>query len=129
MSTKISFVLRVIYAICLLGATCTHVTMLWQNGILGDYGGRNLFTRIYWTSLTFLDPLAALLLFFHPRIGLLLTVAIISSDVLHNTLIASNPWNFMYLSQVAFLTFVISTVRVAWKGAPAKHHRNVTLSI
>ena len=85
MSRNASLVLRAIYAICLLGATCTHVAMLWQHGVLWDYGGAHLPTRIYWTSHTVLDPLAALLLFVRPRVGLILTALIIVSDVLHNT--------------------------------------------
>src|SRR4051812_21545561 len=116
MSRKASLVLRAIYAICLLGATCTHVAMLSRHGVLWDYGGAHLLTRLYWMSLTVLDPLAALLLFVRPRVGVILTVFIIASDVLHNTLVGVPPLNAMYLSQVAFLIFVASTVYVAWRG-------------
>lgn len=129
MPRKASFVLRVIYALCLLGATCTHVALLWQHGVLWDYGGALLFTRIFWTSLTFLDPLAALLLFVRPHVGLFLTVAIITSDVLHNTLVGVSPRNPMYLSQVAFLLFVASTVYIAWRGVSSEPHDAATLSV
>jgi hypothetical protein len=121
--------LRVIYAMCLLGATCTHMAMLWQHGVLWDYGSAPLFSRIYWTSLTFLDPLAALLLFVRPHFGLVLTVAIITSDVVHNTLVGVSPRNPMYLSQIAFLLFVASTAYVAWRGLPSGPHREATLSV
>jgi hypothetical protein len=129
MSHRASLILRIIYSICLLGATCTHVAMLWQHGVLWDYGGAPLFTRIYWTSLTFLDPLAALLLFVRPYFGLLLTVAIITSDVLHNTLVGVSPRNPMYLSQVAFFLFVAVTVYVAWRGVASEPHREASLSV
>jgi hypothetical protein len=129
MLRKASLVLRVSYAIGLLGATCTHIALLWRHGVLWDYGGAHLFTHIYWTSLTLFDPLAALLLFVKPRVGLLLTAAIITSDVLHNTLVGVSPRNPMYLSQVAFLLFVASTVYVAWRGVPSERHREATRSV
>lgn len=121
--------LRIIYAMCLLGATCTHVAILWQHGVLWDYGGAHLFTRIYWTSLTFLDPLAALLLFVRPHVGVILTVAIIMSDVLHNALVGGVLLNWMFVSQVAFLLFVASTVYIAWRGVPSGPHHEATLSV
>jgi hypothetical protein len=95
------------------------VSIVATHGLLWDYGGAPILTRIYWTSLTFLDPLAAVLLFFRPRAGILLTLAIIVSDVAHNTWIiwrsGAVDWlNFMYVSQVAFLLFVVLTVSRAW---------------
>jgi hypothetical protein len=129
MSRKASLVLRAIYAICLLGATCTHVALLSRHGVLWDYGGAHLLTRIYWTSLTVLDPLAALLLFVRPHVGLILTVLIIVSDVLHNTLVGVPPLNAMYLSQIAFLIFVASTVYIAWRGASSEPQHEATLSV
>jgi hypothetical protein len=129
MSRKASRVLRAIYAICLLGATCIHVAILSQHGVLWDYGGAHLLTRVYWTSLTVLDPLAALLLFVRPRVGLILTVLIIASDVLHNTLVGVPLLNAMYLSQIAFLIFVASTVYVAWKGASSERQDKATLCV
>ncbi len=121
--------LRVIYAMCLLGATCSHVAMLWQHGVLWDYGGAHLFTRIYWTSLTFLDPLAALLLFVRPHVGIVLTFAIIMSDVLHNALVGGLSLNAMFVSQVVFLLFVASTVYIAWRGVLSEPHHEATLSV
>jgi hypothetical protein len=103
--------------------------MLWRHGVLRDYGGAHLLTRIFWTSLTVLDPLAALLLFAQPRVGLILTVLIIASDVLHNTLVGVSSRNPMYLSQVAFLLFVASTVYVAWRGVSSEPHGEATLSV
>ena len=127
MSRKASFVLRVTYATCLLGAACTHIAILWRHGVWWNYGGASLFTRIYWTSLTLIDPLAALLLFVRPHVGLVLTAFIIISDVLHNTLVGVPSWDVKYLSQVAFLLFVASTIRLAWKGVSWKPQRTATL--
>lgn len=82
-------------------------------------------TCIYWTSLTFLDPLAAVLLLVKPRVGLALALAIIISDVAHNTWrgwIVGWDWlNWMYLSQVAFLIFLSMTFKPAWRGVSGTH--------
>ena len=121
-----SLVLRIIYAACLLGATRNHVMWLSQHGPLWDFGLRDLsmFCRLYWTSLTFLDPLAALLLFLSPRVGLVLTVAIITSDVLNNSLIVRSFLNTAFLLQVTFLLFVSFTVLFAWRGVGLEPRRD-----
>ena len=131
MSRTASLTLRIIYAACLLGATCNHVLWLWQHGAFWNFGFRDasLFSRIFWTSLTFLDPLAALLLFLRPRVGLVLTVAIIASDVLNNSVVVDSLLNPKYLLQVAFLLFVSLTVLVAWRGVCLKPKHNVTQTL
>lgn len=117
----IGLILRCIYALCLLGATYNHATIVLAHGLFWDYGGAPWFTCTYWTLLTFLDPLAAVLLFARPRAGLALTVAIITSDVIHNAWISWHyqvGLNAMFLSQVAFLLFVWVTVGAAWRRTP-----------
>jgi hypothetical protein len=117
-----SFYLRVIYALCLCGATWTHLQVALAHGLAWDYGGVAPFTRIYWTSLLFIDPLAALLLVVMPRAGLIACVAVIVSDVAHNSWFAlHHPVRLdLYLSQIAFLMFVAFTVRTAWRGAAVR---------
>ncbi len=127
-----SITLRTTYAICLLAGMTTHIWTIVTHGLMWDYGGAPLFSRLYWTSLTVLDPLAAALLFFKPRAGLTLTVAIIVSDVMHNTWImarsAAPDWlNWMYVLQVLFLLFVLATARRAWRGAAAGERRGAIL--
>lgn len=67
--------IRVVYALCLAGATINHVRAVLTYGWLRHDVG--MATAVYWSSLTLLDPFAALLLFIHPRVGVALTVAII----------------------------------------------------
>jgi hypothetical protein len=115
--------LRVIYATCLLAGASTHLLTITTHGLSWDYDGAPIVSRFYWTSLTVLDPLAALLLFLRPRFGLALAMTIILSDVAHNTwLMLRSPapdWsNWMYLSQVLFLVLVLTTIRQAWRGPP-----------
>ncbi|WCM18824.1 hypothetical protein NDK50_15470 [Paraburkholderia bryophila] len=111
--------LRVIYALCLCGATWTHLQVALTHGLWWDYGGAAPLTRVYWTSLLFVDPLTALLLLVSPVVGLILCVAVIVTDVAHNSWFAlHHPIRMdLYLSQIVFLLFVLSTFRTAWRGA------------
>lgn len=56
-----------------------------MHGLFWDYHHAPIFARLFWTSLTFLDPLAVILLFLKPKAGLILTFLIIFVDVIHNT--------------------------------------------
>jgi hypothetical protein len=121
--TKASLTLRIVYAVCLAGATCVHVAMHVQYGMLlgalEGYGYSSA-TRFFWSSLTLLDPLAALLMFIRPHAGLALAGAIILSDVLHNSWILHHfggAPDAAYWAQVAFLVFLFVTIRVAWRGS------------
>ncbi|HEX7911052.1 MAG TPA: hypothetical protein VF534_23590 [Paraburkholderia sp.] len=117
-----SFYLRVIYALCFCGATWTHLQAALAHGLGWDYGGVAPLTRIFWTALLFIDPLAVLLLLVVPRVGLMVCVAVIVTDVAHNSWFAlHNPIRMdLYLAQIAFLLFVACTVRAAWRGAVAR---------
>lgn len=122
---RIGLFIRIVYALCLAGGTVTHVRAVLAHGWLPDHLPTS--TALYWASLTFLDPLAALLLFLRPRTGIALTGAIILSDVAHNLwFIAAHPLRGSFLedvtsspfmmSQIAFLLFVAATAPVAWKA-------------
>ncbi|CAE6689753.1 hypothetical protein [Paraburkholderia nemoris] len=117
-----SFHLRLIYALCLCGATWTHLQVALVHGLWWDYGGAAPLTQIYWTSLLFIDPLTVLLLLLSPRAGLILCVAVIVTDVVHNSWFAlHHPIRTdLYVSQIAFLLFVAFTVRTAWRGAASR---------
>jgi hypothetical protein len=117
-----SFYLRLIYALCLCGATWTHLQVVLVHGLSWDYGGAAPLTRIYWTSLLVIDPLTALLLLLSPGAGLILCVAVIVTDVVHNSWFAlHHPIRTdLYLSQIVFLLFVAFTVWTAWRGAVSR---------
>lgn len=121
-SVDSSFYIRLIYFFCLAGASVNHAGANLAHGLLWDYGGVPLVSSMFWTSLTFLDPLAAILLLVRPRWGVGMTVAIIVVDVLHNSwlnhYLAVLP-SAAYYAQVAFLVFVASSAKTAWgKGMP-----------
>jgi len=120
--------IRSIYALCLMVATGTHAVPLIQHGVFWDYGGATPVTVVFWTSLAIADPLAAACLFVWPRLGLVLTSGIIGLDVLHNAIAFSGVllrpsvlhlWTYAAFGlQVAFLLFVIATIRVPWSQEP-----------
>ncbi|NOQ74027.1 MAG: hypothetical protein GQ574_18620 [Crocinitomix sp.] len=104
--------------------TSTHVMWAVENGLLSEKYNANLGSTLFWDSLTFLDPLAALLLFIKPKTGVYLTLFIIVIDVIHNNLFY---WNELYvntpslgdwlsqywmiLGQILFSLFVILTLK------------------
>jgi hypothetical protein len=125
-SLTISDWVRTLYAGCLLGATLNHASMLCHHGFFWDYGGVPLATQAFWTSLTFVDPTAVILLILWPAAGAWLTLVIIICDVAHNTwfgLAHGKNWNWMYYSQVAFLVFVLLTIRMPLRASGPETRR------
>jgi hypothetical protein len=123
---RASIVIRTLFAVCLLAATFNHARAILQHGVLWDYGYGSkiaLTSRLYWAVLTILDPLAAVLLFAKPRAGIWLTVAIIVTDVIHNTyyVAANDQWPApFYLAQVGFLVIVLGLAPVAARAVPSR---------
>jgi hypothetical protein len=121
-----SLLLRILYALCLAGATIVHLIFHFQHGVLlGALEGYGypLSTRIFWSSLTLLDPLAAALLLVRPRVGLVLAASIIVADVVHNTWILQHLGNApdaAYWAQIAFLAFLAATMHIAWRRASSR---------
>jgi hypothetical protein len=127
-----SLIIRFVWAACLLVGGANHALALLRHGLLWDYGGVALASAAYWSSLTILDPLAAALLFARPRMGMMGTIVLIVTNVIHNLAVtahrapagefliaASNPF---LASQIGFMIFVLATARLAWKGAGSRSH-------
>lgn len=122
-----SLIVRSIWASCLLIATANHLHILWLHGLFWDYGGAHWTSAAYWTGLTLLDPVVAVLLFARPKLGIVATIALITTNVVHNLTImvplspeggfllraASTPF---VASQVLFMGFVWATAFLAWRG-------------
>ena len=124
---RASLVIRSVWAACLLIGGLNHARTLLKHGLFWDYGGSNTISSAYWTSLTFLDPLVAALLFIRARFAIPATVVLIVTNVVHNVATiahfapereflarASHP---VMLSQIGFMLFVAATARIAWVGA------------
>ena len=113
--------LRVIYALCLTGAGLNHANDIWQGGWL-PYWTAPLALNGYWTSLAVLDLMAAALLLWWPRMGLVLTVAIMVSDVAVNSyarwVLGFGGWYFEVSLQLQtlFLGFVAGSFPVVWRA-------------
>jgi hypothetical protein len=113
-------VLRAIYTLALLGATFNHARIVFAHGLDWDYGGLPGFVTRFWTTLTFLDPLAVLLLWLAPRAGLAATAAIMVADVLVNASVGLRygfDWA-AFAAQFIFLVFVLCTLQPMWRNRP-----------
>ncbi|MFL9482796.1 hypothetical protein ACI6Q2_08445 [Chitinophagaceae bacterium LWZ2-11] len=107
----------------LLG-TFTHVRWIINNGFLSERYDAPFLSKLFWDSLTFLDPIAATLLIIKPKIGIGLTAIIIIVDVFHNGFYCFSvfpvktmyviSWikdNWMLMTQIAFGLFVVVTFK------------------
>jgi hypothetical protein len=124
---RASIAIRTLFALCLLGATFNHLAAIVRHGLLWDYGYGSAISpvsKVYWDTLAVLDPLAAGLLFIKPRSGVLLTVVIIVSDVLHNTYYVAAHDQLLapfYLAQVGFLVVVLCLAPLATRGLSSQN--------
>jgi hypothetical protein len=100
-------------AVCLIGASALHIRDLLRHGWL-PYRFAPFALNAYWTSLTFLDPLAAILLLWRPSAGLLLALLIIASDVALNLFarfgLGLHLQPVALLSQILFLVAVVAAM-------------------
>jgi hypothetical protein len=112
-----SFLIRIIYAICLAGASFNHARIVAAHGLDWNYGGLPAFICVFWTALTFVDALAVILLMAKPMLGLALATAIIVCDVAINAWVGVT-YGFdvaSFVVQALFLVFVMSTIGIAWR--------------
>jgi hypothetical protein len=115
----VTIIVRLFWALCLAGATYEHLQPLIAHGWGYQFPGIPPASMVFWKTLTFLDPLAIILIFILPRAGILLLLAIMLSDVAHNAWIlafhggaASN-----LILQAIFLVIVLITAPFVWKFA------------
>ena len=127
-ATRGSWIVRIIWAACLLIGGLNHARILLRHGLFWDYGGVAPASAVYWSSLTILDPLVAALLFVRPRLGIAATILLIVTNVVHNAAVTAQfappgeflarAANFAMISQILFMLFVFATARLAWSGVP-----------
>jgi hypothetical protein len=126
--SKRTQIVLIIQCICMLIGTTTHLRWILTNGIFVHQEGIPFISTIFWDSLVFFDFVAALFLLFKPKIGVLITLIIITVDVIHNNifLILSHQhineinikiWIFTYweiICQILFMLFVFGTLKRNW---------------
>jgi hypothetical protein len=115
---------RFIFALYIFGfayGTRNHIVDILADGWLG-YDYVSLPVNLYWTLLTFFDPLAILLLLLFPFAGILLALLIMASDIAINVGVTvyfyyqTGILSFDRLPlQIAFGIFVFFTSPLAWK--------------
>ena len=87
----------------LMGAS-THLIWIIESGFLSEKYDASLFSKIFWDSLVILDPAAALLLIVKPKLGIYLTLMIITFDILHNNIFYFNE---LYINPIYIFDWVI----------------------
>lgn len=120
-----SFLIRLIYAVCLAGACFNHARIVAAHGLDWNYGGLPVLVCVFWTALTFVDALAVILLMTKPLLGLGLATAIIVCDVVINAWVGMR-YGFdiaSFVAQALFLLFVMSTVGIAWRSESGRTPR------
>ena len=114
----------IMQSIAMLSGMTTHLIWIINNGFLSENYNAPFFTRFFLDSLTFIDPIAAILLIIKPKTGIWLTFVIIIIDVVHNFIVCFRSitpnsnyfsyWiigNWMLMCQVFFLLFVSVTFK------------------
>lgn len=117
-------IILIVQSIGMLLGTFTHVRWIINNGFLSERYNAPFLSKLFWDSLTFLDPIAATLLIIKPKIGIGLTAIIIIVDVFHNGFYCFSvfpvktmyviSWikdNWMLMTQIAFGLFVVVTFK------------------
>ena len=117
--------LKAIWTIGFLIGTTTHSLDLLNNGWL-PYEFRPLPWNIYWTSLTFLDPLAAALIWIRLRPAIVLGVAIMASNIAVNGYTLSLGYDEFFVPLILQASFAVFVFWAAWRHWP-KHQRAKTV--
>lgn len=107
----------------------THADWIIKNGFLSNNYDAPLYAMVFWDILSFIDPVAALLLLIKPKHGIWLAAIIMMADVLINSymcvydgcLYQTNftNWlklNWMLVAQISFAVFLLSTINYVLKA-------------
>lgn len=113
---------RVVVGVIVVGfviGTSTHMLQFVNRGWV-VFAAAPIWMNVYWTLLTFLDPLAAILLLRARRAGLILAVAIMLSDVAVNSHALYGldlPFAIWALQlQTLFCGFLLGAVGFLWES-------------
>ena len=120
-----------IYSVCFLAGTYTHLAGLLKRGFLASPVPLSI--GVFWDALTLLDPLTVLLLWWNPKAGIRLGLAIMVADICVNThtYLAGYwgppvpnmvPLNLCY--QALFGVFLFATAPLAFRRLAAANSRH-----
>lgn len=112
---------RIAVSVLIVGfaiGTATHTLQLLTRGWV-VFNAAPMWMNAYWTSLTFFDPLAVVLLLFSRHAGLVLGLAIMSSNVIINSYafyglnLPFATWALQ--SQALFGGFLVGVIGFLWR--------------
>jgi hypothetical protein len=120
-------VFQVMWVIGFLVGTTTHTADLIAGGV-NAYGGFPLGVRLFWVTLTVLDPVTAVLIIFRRRSGVVLGSTVIIADIAVNwTVFATvgglSPFGVISQSLFALLIFLTARPLWAWFGQSSPRER------
>jgi hypothetical protein len=110
-------VFQVVWVLGFLVGTTTHTADLIVGG-LNAYSDFPLGVRLFWVSLTFLDPATAALIIFRRRSGIVLGIAVIVADIAVNWTVfvmVGGLSLFGVISQSLFAALILVTARPLWR--------------
>lgn len=115
-----SALVRVIWVLWIVGyliGTTTHVADLVAGGPQ-TYEAFPTALRVFWMSLTILDPLIVVLLLFRHRAGIVFGIIVILIDIAVNwtvyATIGGNPL-FGVINQTLFAILIVATAQLLWR--------------
>jgi len=109
-------VFQVVWVIGFLVGTTTHTADLIVGG-LDAYSGFPLGVRLFWATLTILDPATAALIIFRRRFGIVLGSAVIIADIGVNWTVFATVGglsSFGVITQSLFALLILVTARPLW---------------
>lgn len=115
--TRLPRVARVVWVLGFLVGTVSHVVDLASGG-LEVYAGFPTSVRLFWVSLTLLDPAVIVLVLRRLRAGVVLGVAVMIADVAVNWTVYATIGPLVLsgvLSQTGFALVVVTTARPLWR--------------
>ncbi|MFB2554891.1 hypothetical protein [Herbiconiux liangxiaofengii] len=115
-SARALSVFQVLWVLGFLVGTTTHTADLIVGGV-NAYSGFPLGVRLFWVSLTILDPAAAALIIFRRRSGIVLGIAVMVADIAVNWTVfvmVGGLSLFGVISQSLFAVLILVTARPLW---------------
>ncbi len=107
---------QILWVVGFLVGTTTHTADLILGG-LDVYGGFPPGVRLFWVTLTVLDPITAVLIVLRRRSGIVLGIAVIVADIAVNwtvfVLLGGLSW-FGVINQSLFAVLIVVTARPLW---------------
>ncbi|MBL9202322.1 MAG: hypothetical protein JNL39_17565 [Opitutaceae bacterium] len=119
---RLSFILRVIYAVAFIYASVENITALVKDFPTQGWKIEGLSppSTIYFHSLLVINPTIALLVLARAHVGLIAAGVVVATNIAHNTWLFCHlgaPFDLLYWFSVVFFMFYLSTVIFAWRGA------------